>query len=300
MKIFSHLWPALLVLSFVLCSQSPNHPTATAAAGTNAEAAEWCKNAVRLSKTEAYDSALVYAREAGALAEKSKDWHTWGKSQTIILDAGYNLGEYANTSETLPALEQKARAVLPDDDSFWGDYYNAAGAIYNMLGNYEAALKYGLQEIVFFEKIGSRLDLAIASNNVGAYYRGRGDFDRALEYTQSALRHFLSLPDTDPADLAWTYGNLSKIWYRKKDFQQAIAYAEKALAILQKHSPDDHLLMIQTYLDLANAGIEVKDYEKARDYLQTALRIHEQNNLDDQIEYTWYDLGYLYEKTGRY
>ena len=300
MKIFSHLWPALLVLSFVLCSQSPNHPTATPAAGTNAEAAEWCKNAVRLSKTEAYDSALVYAREAGALAEKSKDWHTWGKSQTIILDAGYNLGEYASTSETLPALEQKARAVLPDDDSFWGDYYNAAGAIYNMLGNYEAALKYGLQEIVFFEKIGSRLDLAIASNNVGAYYRGRGDFDRALEYTQSALRHFLSLSDTDPADLAWTYGNLSKIWYRKKDFQQAIAYAEKALAILQKHSPDDHLLMIQTYLDLANAGIEVKDYEKARDYLQKALRIHEQNDLDDQIEYTWYDLGYLYEKMERY
>lgn len=296
----SYFWPAMLVLGFVLCGQSPQHPLAETTAGPHAEAAGWCDKSDQFSGTGAYDSALVYAQKAAGLAEKAKDWPTWGRAQNNILGACYGLGQFAKTAATFSTLEQKARTVLPDDDTFWGGYYNAAGAIYNMLGNYEAALKYGLQEIVFFEKTDKRTDLAIASNNVGAYYRGRGDFDRALEYTQSALRHFLFVPETDPADLAWTYGNLSKIWYRKKDYPQAAAFAEKALGILEKHSPGDHLLMIQTYVDLANACIEVKSYKKAEDYLKKALRIHADNKLDEQIEFTWYDMGYLYEMMERY
>ncbi len=294
-------WPPfLLLLGVVLCGQSPNIQTDGTADSPDAEAANLCTKAGIFSEAGQYDSALVYARKAGSLAEKAKDWYNWGKSQNTALEAYYGLGQYNEAISTFPVLEQKAQAVLPADSSFWGNYYNAAGAIYIMTGNYEAALKYGLKEISFYEKIDSLTDLAIACNNIGVSYRSRGDFDRALEYTQSALRYFLSEPQTAPADLAWTYGNLSKIWYRKNNPQKAVAYAEKALSIIEKQCPDDFQLKIQTYVDLANACIEIGAYEKAQDYLQKALRIHAQNKFNDQIEFTLYDLGYLYEKMGRY
>lgn len=298
----SHYWPPFLfVLGIALCSQSPNPAPASVIPDRSAEAAALCKRAEQLSEAEQLDSALVYARHAAALAENSKDWHSWGKAQTIILSVYYGLGQYTEIAVALPALEKKAQTVLPADSSFWGSYYNAAGAIYYMVGNYEAALKYGLQEIEFYEKSGSPADMAVACNNVGSYYRGRGDFDRALEYTQSALQVYLSDTKTAPADLAWTYANLSKIWYRKKDFQQAIAYAEKALAILEKHFPGQNPLeFIQTYNDLANACTDTKQYDKAMGYLQKALRIFEKTGLDYQIDMTWYNIGYVYEMMGRY
>ncbi len=295
-------WPPfLLLLGIALCSQSPNTSPVKKVSGLNTEAVNSCKKAGLFSEAGAYDSALVYARGAADLAEKAKDWYTWGKAQAIILENSYATGQYAETAATFPALEQKAQAVLPADSSFWGSYYNAAGAIFNMLGNYESALKYGLQEIAFYEKTGSRTDLAIASNNVGSYYRGRGDFDRALEYTQLSLRLYLSNPQTDPSDLAWTYGNLSKIWYRKKDFAQSVAYARKALDILEKHFPGKNPLQyIQTYNDLANAYAETKAYDKALAYYQKALQTFERNGLEDQIDITWFNVAYVYEKMERF
>jgi len=301
MKTIFNWPPFLLLLGIALCSQSTDPARVQTISGPNAEAAAACDKASLFSEAGAYDSALVHARRAAELAENAKDWYTWGKAQSVILEACYAAGRYANAAAALPVIERKAQAALPADSSFWGNYYNAAGAIYNMTGNYEAALKYGLREIAFYEKSGSRPDLAIASNNVGAYYRGRGDFDQALEYTQLSLRLYLSDPRTDPSDLVWTYGNLSKIWYRKKDFYKSIAYAEKALGLLEKHFPGKNPLQyIQTYNDLANAYAETEAYDKALAYYQKALQIFDRNGLEDQIDITWFNVGYVYEKMGRF
>lgn len=300
MKTSSYWLPLLIVCGIALCSQSPDPSPADTVGGSNAAADALCQKAELFSGEEQYDSALIYAREAAEVAEQAKDWDNWRKSQETMLLARYGLGQYAEAAATFPALEQKAREVIPPDNQFWGDYYNNAGAIFNMLGNYEAALKYGLKEIAFEEKSGKPANLITACNNIGVYYRGRGDYDRALEYTQTALKVCLSETTTNPSDVAWTYANLSKIWYRKKDFPQAVSYAEKALAILEKDCPDELLSKIQTYLDLDNAYFEAKAYDKALAYLQKALQIHEQYKINDQIEFTWNNLGYVYAMMGRY
>lgn len=297
----SHYWPPFLfVLGIALCSQSPTSSPASVIPERNTEAAALCKRAEQLSEAEQLDSALLCAGRAAALAENTKDWYTWGKAQTTLLEVRYGLGEYAEAAATFSSIEQKAHAAISADSAFWGDYYNAVGAIFNMLGNYEAAIRYGLLEIAFDEKSGDKKNLAIACNNIGNYYRGKGDFDRALEYIQSGLQVYLSGPTTAPDDLAWTYANLSKIWYRKKDFRQAVANAERGLSILEKRSPENYPLKIQLYLDLSNAYIEAKTYDKALDYLQKAMRVHEQHQVEEQIEITWHNLGYVYAMMGRY
>ncbi len=291
----------LLLLGIALCSQISEPDVSAPTAGQRSAAVDLNKKAAVFLDTEQYDSAFVYAQKGANISEKTKNWDEWGKSQLHLLTSSYYLSRYAESAATFPAIEQLAQSHIPADSSFWGEYFNLAGAIFNDLGNYEEALRYGLKEIAFYEKSDDSLSQAIASNNVGTYYRNRGDYDRALEYTQSALQIYAFNPKSDPADLAWTYGNLSAIWYRKKDFPQSIATAQAALAILEKHFPSEmpHDFIV-IYNDLANAYTESGEYDKALAYLQKALLLHRQINLQERINNTWHNLGYVYRMMGRY
>ncbi len=223
------------------------------------------------------DSALAYARASAEKAEKTADWHTWGEAQTYILASQYELKAYAESVKTFPALEKKAQALIPEgnlrDSAFWGDYYNTAGAIYNELGNYEKALKYGLQEIDFYEKFGNIASLALANNNVAKYYLNRGDYDRALDYSLAALQGFASVPETDPSDLAWAYWILSEVWYRKTNYLNSIGYAEKGLAMIQPECTDCRERQADLHYTIAINYIALKKYEGAVTYLNRAYQI---------------------------
>ena len=303
MKTF-YFWPLslLFVTGALLCSQVSRSPALVPSDGREAPVASVLnKKAKHFLAAEQYDSAAIYARAGVRAAENSKDWNTWGAVQLNLLTANYYLERNAESIGALPDIERSAQSNISADSSFWGVYFNLAGAIFNEVGNYEEALRYGLKEIAFYEKKEDSLAQALACNNVGTYYRSRGDYDRALEYTQSALQIYKFASDADPADLSWTYSNLSAIWYRKKDYPQAAATAREALAILEKHFPGDkpHDLIV-IYNDLANACVEMQEHDQALAYIQKALSIHRQSKVDEDIEVTWHNLGYIYRMMGKY
>lgn len=291
------LWLATLALGLALCSQiSERAPDEQAADITG-----WLKQTGKYIEEGEYDSSFALAQRVIIAAEKTANWEAWGNAQIHYLGSCYYLNQSAEAAATFPQLEQLGRAHIHPDSTFWGGYFNVAGAIFDQLGNYEEAIRYGLKEIAFYEKSGDRAAQAIASNNIGAYYLRRGDYDRALEYTQSALQLYRSNPKTDPADLAWTYGNLGAIWYRKKDYPRAIANAHEALSMLEKHFPEElpHDYIV-AYNDLANVYVENGEPEKALEYLQKALAVHKKNGIEREIENVWHNLGYAYRMMGRY
>lgn len=291
------LWLAMLALGLALCSQiSERAPDEQAADITG-----WLKQTDKYIEEGEYDSSLALAQQVVLAAEKTANWEAWGKAQIHYLGSCYYLNRSAEAVATFPQLEHLGRAHIHPDSTFWGGYFNVAGAIFDQLGNYEEAIRYGLKEIAFFEKNGDHAAQAIASNNIGAYYLRRGDYDRALEYTQSALQLYRSNPKTDPADLAWTYGNLGAIWYRKKDYPRAVANAHEALSMLEKHFPGElpHDYIV-AYNDLANVYVENGEPEKALEYLQKALAVHKKNRIEREIENVWHNLGYAYRMMGRY
>lgn len=297
----SLFWLILIATVIFFCGQSPHPPQDTQAALKPSAARQILDKALAFMEQDASDSALIYARQAVSLSAEIQDWQVWSNAQTTIIEASYYLEQFGKVAATFPQMEKTARLRLKPDNKFWGEYFNMAGAVYNELGNYEAAIEFGLQEILYFEKQEKISDLAVACNNVGNYYLNKGDFDRALEYTQAALKHFSAIPETDPDDLAWTYGNLSGTWYRKKDFPKAFAYAKKALDILEKHAPGKYSVVnIIAYNDLANCCTEMQEYDKALGYLQKALKIHREKGLNDQIEVTLHNLGHLYRMMERY
>jgi CHAT domain-containing protein/tetratricopeptide (TPR) repeat protein len=291
-----------VVVGLMHCGQTNVNQTVaskTDAPVSDASALQLRKKAQVFYEADQPDSAFAYARASAAQAEKNKDWHTWGEAQTYILAAAYGLQKYTETAAQFTELEQKALAQIPNDSTFWSDYYNYAGAFYYQIGNYEAALKYGLKEITFYEKTGNKANLALANNNVGAYYLERGDYDRALAYTLPALQLYSGLPDGDPTDLVWTYDNLSKIWFRKKDFTQVIAYSEKGLALLHKKCPNSFDHEANLNIIIANVNIELKQYEKALSYLFKAYHIQETHKTSE-ISYTLDNLGSIYTTLGQF
>lgn len=297
----SQLWPLLLMLGIALCSQVSQTPVPPDAQGEERAIDALIDKTVLFSKNGEFDSALVYAREGIEISEKTGNWNAWGKARLQQIAALYFLGQYAEAVADFPVIEKTAQVHVAADSAFWGEYFNIAGALMNETGNYEEAIRYGLKEIGFYEKKGDQPSLALAGNNLSQYYRGRGDYDRALEYAQSALHIYTTDPGADPADLSWTYGNISAIWYRKKDFAQSAANALAALSILEKHfpgqKPKDHIII---YNDLANAYTELKDYGRALEYLHKALRLAEQHDEESSLITTRHNLGYVYRMTGQY
>ncbi|TNE67498.1 MAG: CHAT domain-containing protein [Bacteroidetes bacterium] len=295
---FLRIW--ILLAALVLCSQSaPDTPDESAG---NGQAQALLEQAYAQLDAGNFVQAVDLAGQAGKIAEQAGDWITWGDAETTILEAWYYLGKYPLGVATFKKLETRAGSLIPADSVFWGRWFNVGGALYDAVGNYEKALGYGLREVAFFEKQDpNSIDYAIACNNVGTYYRNRGNFDRALEFTRAALQVFLADPEVDPSDLAWTYGNLSKSWYRKREFKQSRHFAEKALEELRIQFPDgDHPEYILAYNDLANSCTELGEYEQALHYLKEALRIHDEQGEEVQKDVTWHNLGYVYRMMGRY
>lgn len=293
----------LSLLGIALCSQLPAPSPRTPDGPPDAAITALREKSESFNEIGEPDSALVYAREGAALAEKVQNLPEWGKCKVQESLALYNLNEFRQAVALLPPLEEKAKNAIPPDDDFWGAFFNCAGIVYHVLGDFETALNYGLREITFYEKKnGDKSLLADACYNISISYRNRGDFDRSVEYAQSALQIFLSTTPLDEASVALSYNNLSQVYYRKKDYPQAIACSQKALSVLQRDYPDkDPFDAVIAYNDLANALTESGEYERALEAIQKALKIYAQHpKLVKDIEVSWHNMGFIYRRMGKY
>ena len=142
-------WPLFLffALGIALCSQVSDAPTAAKTDSRDIEATVLRKKAEQLNEAGEPDSALLYAQKAVDFSEKTNNWPEWGKSKVQESLALYYQRKFKEALASLASLEQKAKANIPPADEFWGVYYNCAGIVYNAVGDFETALKYGSQEI---------------------------------------------------------------------------------------------------------------------------------------------------------
>lgn len=289
----------VLVIGIGLCSQT-NGPSSPNSSWKRDSTAYTLREKARLLyDLEIYDSSLLYAHAAAERGEKLQDWHTWGEAQTYIMAAQYYLGQTAEAAASFPKLEQKALTVIPVDSAFWTDYFNTAAAIYNDLGNYEAAIAVGRKEIDYYEKTNNIASLSLARNNVGGYYINRGDYDRALEYMSAALQGYLTIPSAYE-DQVWTNNKLSEIYRFKTDYYKAVQHAENGLIILKTKCPNNHQYEANLNLCLGSAYAKLNEHEKSLYYLHRALQIQEKQGIKHNQENILITLGFAYTQIGRY
>ena len=109
--------------------------------------------------------------------------------------------------------------------------------------------------------------VAITLNNLGCYYKKRGQLKVALEYLHSALEIELQLV-TDPAELASTYLNITAIYSGLRQHAEALHFGRKAIQLLE--STDDRRSNRCTSLLIAyhNAGTELEHLQRFNDARQ--------------------------------
>lgn len=115
--------------------------------------------------------------------------------------------------------------------------------------------------------------LAVIYNNLGLAYTGKGEYIKAIEYLQKALKIDLNKLGPEHPDVARDYSNLGLTYEGKGDYEEAIENFQKSLKINLKKFGPEHPDVARGYNNLGMTYYDKGNYDKAIEYFQKALDI---------------------------
>ena len=160
-----------------------------------------------------------------------------------------------------------------------GNYYNNVGIAQQALGNpmaamesYKYALDFNLAQSGFYHK-----KTADNYDNLGTLYYNLNDFEKAIDYLDSAEIILDSLYDQESIHIAGVYNNKGAVYNRMGDHRNAIRYLEKSLSLYEKFNSGQHPETSNIYSNIGLLLQQKGDYEKALSYFKKALAIRKYN-----------------------
>ena len=109
-------------------------------------------------------------------------------------------------------------------------------------------------------------------NNLGAAWNGKGNYDKAIEYYEKALKSDLENFGEDHPNVATYRNNLGATWKAKGKYDKAIAYYEKALKSDLNNFGENHPKVATRWNNLGEAWRAKGEYDKAIGYYEKALK----------------------------
>ena len=129
-----------------------------------------------------------------------------------------------------------------------------------------------------------------------------GDYDKAIEYHEKALKIRLNKLGEDHLSVATSYNNLGLSWNKKGNHDKAIEYHEKALKIRLNKLDEDHPDIATSYNNLGSVWNDKGNYDKAIKYYDKALKIKLNKLGEDHpsVAISYNNLGYTWNKKGNH
>jgi len=281
-----------------------------------------------LSDLAEYDRAEAALQEALPLFEK----HGLKFSVGVVYK---NLGDlYRNRGDLVKALKccEQALTIASGEKSRYleADLYGRIASILDVRGEPEKALQYHEKSLALRKSLGDLPALTLSYNETGFYYWSRGNYSRALEYFdeaircageskneairptllinrasvldamgryEEAMRFFLEAREVvrdrgDRAREAAVLNSIGKVYFHLSDYKKALESFGKALSIEQSIGNRSC-----EAITLSNMGVvlsELSEYDRALECHQRALEI--QKELGDRAgaAKTLNNLGQLY------
>ncbi len=156
---------------------------------------------------------------------------------------------------------------------------NSIGLIEIKRGNYNKGLEHSLSAIAVFENNNLRQELSTAYNSLAEAYFNTNQFDKSLEYNLKALNVREGLRD-DTAILS-SYKNIAKLYSQRREHRKAIEYYEKLMQLMSSSKADT--LKGDVLPRIGYEYLQYKNYEKAADYLVEALKYNRRANNDEGL-----------------
>ncbi|OPZ98820.1 MAG: photosystem I assembly protein Ycf3 [Bacteroidetes bacterium ADurb.Bin408] len=166
-------------------------------------------------------------------------------------------------------------------------YFN--GALQEAIQSYEQALS-------FFEKAHSSGGIYDCLNNMAAAYKALGDYDKAFQYNEKALR--INKAMDNPKNYANTYHNIGEIYHINYRYIPAIYYYLTAIRYEKAiQSPEG---LSETYMNMGAVLEENGLYDHALIYYSEALSNFNKTGNIYRLGQCHNNLGVLYTRIGDY
>lgn len=173
------------------------------------------------------------------------------------------LGRYKEALPYLKEAETKAKSSR--------DYivlYSYISIAHSSLGDTIQELAYSMKVLNLSLKTGERKDIGSAYNNLGEYYRGQKQPQKALEFYQKALDY------QEESESSATYGNMAIAYGELEDLSKAEEMYQKSITVDQNTGNYLSLGAHKTQLGIFYFTQGRNKYNEARTTLEDALIIN--------------------------
>jgi CHAT domain-containing protein len=180
--------------------------------------------------------------------------------------------------------------VIVKDPDYLKIYPILANA-YQRIGDKSRALKYYSDYVLKSEKLNNKSHLIQGYIKLGWFYQLDGQYDKAQEFYDKALKLSRQLKDKRNEALAL---RKSAVWHiDKNNYDQALDLLTKSAAINLEHAGNAEYAraLACDYFDIALVFSNKNDYEAAKDFYGKSLRIFEQLKLSNELSDCYYNLG---------
>lgn len=294
----------------------------------------FCNSASVLLANTDVKSAIGFASEAKAIAEKRKDLRGQAEALNNLSFALYYSGESDTAITLFTEAIRIARAAGDSDNVVFAlnrigyiyrekgqylkatSYYNAAlasnkgeknvaeaansylniGVLYHDQSNYKDALRYEEKGLALYRESGDQGRIANSLARLGNVYLDLEDSSKALQYYEEARTIFAAI--NHQRGIAVCLNNIAMIYGGRHQVSKSIDYYTQALKIREAIGDRNGVALVCN--NLGSTYLELKQYEKAIYFLNKSLVISRELGYRDMMrsDYNW--LSKTYEALGDY
>ncbi len=187
--------------------------------------------------------------------------------------------------------------LIQKDQSFLA-VYPLLSDTYKRLGKFDEALKYCIDYAIYSEKKHNIKNLASSYIGIGWLYHNQGDYPRAHEFYNKAIK--VSTENNDKLNEAAALRKLA-VWYiDKEDYAQALDLLTKSSEINRErqHMYEYRYNLACDYFDIGLVFINKDEFTTAKEFYTKSQKIFEKLKLKNELSDYWFNLGeiYLFEK----
>lgn len=237
-----------------------------------------------------YDTALVLANEAKALAEKIKFKKGIANAYNNIANVYYFQSNYAE------ALKNYSSAIkLFQEIGFKKGVANVSsnmGNIQSNIGNYNEALESYYTALSVFEESGDKKLIAAMCDNIGMIYSYQKNTKESFRFLEKALA--LQKEINDKPGMGNSLFNIAQTNSEAKNYTKALELYTQALEIAKE--TNDVLNIANNYQCMGNAYSNLGNFSKALEVYVEAKKIYESINNERGIMYLYGNIGIVYGK----
>lgn len=219
-----------------------------------------------------------------------------------ILRADFLLGHYYSTLGQMDTGAEYYRKTLQrsienDDDTYLATVLKNLSIYESHIGNYPEAIRLMDSSAAIQYEWGDFMRYGSAQNVIGKNYHEMGNFPKAMEMYQAALKTMdtINITTYHKADVLSNIGSLHSA---QDNYEKALQYYEMAMEVYE--NTDDNLYQATTYIDIGNVYESKKAYKEAIENYNKAMKIGEEYDFPTIMELSNGNLGRIYRQQGDY